>query len=77
MEESLENRVLSDQQRAQIKRLLDYDEAQELFTASESSASIAASFVMNDLTRSMESLRHLEQRCDADADCSVGGSVEC
>ena len=57
MEEGMKDRVLSDKQRAQIKQLLDYEEAQEMFAASESSASIAGSFIANDLGASMDSLR--------------------
>jgi len=57
MEQSMEDRVLTDRQRAQIKQLLDYEEAQEMFAASESSASIAGSFIANDLGDSMRSLR--------------------
>ena len=52
----MKDRVLSDKQRAQIKRLQDYDEAHELFASSEHSASIASSFVANDLGESMRSL---------------------
>jgi len=32
MEKSMKDRVLSEKQRAQIKQLMDYEEAQELFT---------------------------------------------
>jgi len=56
MEEGMKDRVLSDKQRAKIKQLLDYEEAQEMFAASESSASIAGSFIANDLGASMDSL---------------------
>jgi len=57
MEQGMEDRVLSDRQRAAIKQLLDYEEAQEMFAASESSTSIAGSFIANDLGDSMKSLR--------------------
>jgi len=60
MEKSMKERVLSDKQRAQIKQLMDYEEAQELFTASEHTASIAGSFIANDLGASMDSLRQYE-----------------
>jgi len=56
----MKDRVLSDKQRAQIKQLLDYEEGMELFTASESSASIVGSFVANDLGASMDSLRQYD-----------------
>ena len=65
MENSMKDRVLSDRQRAQIKRLLDYDEGQELFAASEHTASIAGSFVANDLGESMKSLRGYEEITEA------------
>jgi len=59
MEKGMKDRVLSDRQRAQLKRLLDYEEGQEMFAASEHSASIVRSFVANDLGDSMRSLlRH-------------------
>jgi len=38
---------------------MDYEEAQEMFPASESSASIAGSFIANYLGASMDSLRQL------------------
>jgi len=57
MEKSMKDRVLSDKQRAQIKTLLDYDEGMELFASSEDAASVAGSFVANDLGESMRSLR--------------------
>jgi len=57
MEKSMKDRVLSDRQRAQIKQLMDYDEVQEMFAASENTASIVGSFVANDVGKSMESLR--------------------
>jgi len=59
MEEGLKDRVISDKERAQLKQLMDYEEAQEMFATSESSASIAGSFISNDLGDSMKSLRHL------------------
>jgi len=65
MENSMKDRVLSDRQRAQIKKLLDYDEGQELFAASEHSASIVRSFVANDLGSSMRSLRHYDTYTEA------------
>jgi len=65
MEKGMKDRVLSDRQRAQIKRLLDYEEGQELFADSESSHSIAASFVANDLRDSMTSLRHSAKYTEA------------
>jgi len=73
MEESLKDRVLSDKQRAQIKQLLDYEEAQEMFAASESSASIAGSFIANDLGESMDSLRNLSSDIPAvySEDCEI------
>jgi len=46
--------------RAQIKQLMDYDEVKEMFEASEHTASIAGSFVTNDLVSSMDSLREYE-----------------
>jgi len=61
----MKDRVLSDKQRAQIKQLLDYEEAQEMFVGSESSASIAGSFVANDLGESMRSLRHYDVYTEA------------
>ena len=61
MKQGLEDRVLSDKQRAQIKQLLDYEEAQEMFSVSESSASIAGSFIANDLGDSMRSLRQIDE----------------
>jgi len=57
MEEGLKDRVLSDKEREAIKQFMDYEEAQEMFAASESSASIAGSFIANDLRDSMASLR--------------------
>jgi len=57
MEKGMKDRVLSDRQRADLKRLLDYEEGQKMFADSESSASIAGSFVANDLRDSMSSLR--------------------
>ena len=57
MEQGMKDKVLSDKERASIKQLLDYEEAQEMFAASESSASIAGSFIANDLGESMKSLR--------------------
>jgi len=65
MENSMKDRVLSDKQRAQIKRLLDYDEGQELFAASEHTASITGSFVANDLGESMRSVRHYDVYTEA------------
>ena len=61
----MKDRVLSDKQRAQIKQLSDYEEAQELFAASESSASISGSFVANDLGKSTDSLRHYDVYTEA------------
>jgi len=49
MEKGMKDRVLSDKQRAQIKRLFDYEEGMEMFAASEGSASVTRSFVANDL----------------------------
>jgi len=60
MEKGMKDRVLSDKQREQIKQLLDYEEAQEMFAANESSGSIVGSFVANDLGESMDSLRHYD-----------------
>jgi len=57
MEKGIKDRVISDKKRAQIKRLLDYEEGQNLFAASEHSSSIVGSFVINDLEDSMRSLR--------------------
>jgi len=57
MEQGMKDKVLSDRERAAIKQLMDYEEAQEMFAASESSASIAGSFIANDLGESMRSLR--------------------
>jgi len=65
MEKGLKDRVLSDKERAQIKQLLDYEEAQETFAASASSASIAGSLVGNDLGESMRSLRRLSENVHA------------
>jgi len=65
MEQSMKDRVLSDKQRAQIKTLLDFDEGMELFAASEDSASVAGSFVANDLRASMDSLRHYDVYTEA------------
>jgi len=65
MEKSMKDRVLSDRQRAQIKLLVDYEEAQELFAANDSSASITGSFVANDLGESMRSLRHYDEYTEA------------
>jgi len=50
--------VLSDKERRQMKQLMDYEEAQGIFAASDSSASIAGSFIAYDLGDSMRSLRH-------------------
>ena len=61
MEDGLKDRVLSDKEREAIKQLMDYEEAQEMFAASESSASIAGSFIANDLGDSMRSLRQLDE----------------
>jgi len=61
MEQGMKDKVLSDRQRAQLKKLMDYEEAQEMFAASESSASIAGSFISNDLGESMRSLRQLDE----------------
>ena len=65
MEQGMKDRVLSDKERAQIKTLLDFDEGQELFAASEASASVAGSFVANDLGDSMRSLRHYDVYTEA------------
>jgi len=65
MEKGMKDRVLSDRQRAQLKRLLDYEEGQEMFAASEDTASIAGSFVANDLGDSMRSLRHYDVYTEA------------
>jgi len=48
-----------------MKQLFDYEEAQEMFAASESSASIVGSFVGNDLGESMRSLRHYDVYTEA------------
>jgi len=61
----MKDRVISDRQRAQIKRLRDYEEDQELFADSEHSASIVGSFVANDLGESMKSLRHYDVYTEA------------
>jgi len=45
MEESLNDRVISDKKRDAIKRVLDYDEAKELFRESVVEASIVDSFI--------------------------------
>ena len=60
MESAMKDRVISDRERAAIKKLMDYDEAQEMFAASEHTASIIGSFVANDLLSSMSSLREYE-----------------
>jgi len=65
MEKSMHDRVLSDRHRAQIKRLLDFEEGQELFAASEQTASIVGTFVANDLGESMKSLRHYDAYTEA------------
>jgi len=57
MEQSMKDRVLSDKQRAQIKRLMDYEEAQDMFRASEATASITGTFVANDFRDTLMSLR--------------------
>jgi len=57
MEQGMKDKVLSDKERAAIKKLMDYEEAQEMFAASESSASITGSLIANDLSESMKSLR--------------------
>jgi len=56
MEKGMKDRVISDRQRAQIKRLLDYEEGQEMFRASSATASIVGSFVVNKFHSSMDSL---------------------
>ena len=61
METSMKDRVLSDKQRAQIKTLLDYEDGMELFASSEDTASVAGSFVANDLGDSMKSLRGYDE----------------
>jgi len=73
MEKGVKDRVLSDKQRAQIKQLSDYEEAQEMFAASEHSGSIVGSFVANDLGESMRSLRHYDVYTEAvySEDCEV------
>ena len=65
MEQALQDRALSDQERAAIKRLLDYEEGQELFRGSVASASITGSFVGNDLGESMRSLRQMDEFAEA------------
>jgi len=65
MEKGMKDRVISDRQRAQIKRLLDYKEGQDLFEVSDHSASIVRSFVANDLRDSMKSLRHYDVYTEA------------
>jgi len=73
MEQGMKDKVLSDRERAQIKKLMDYEEAQEMFAASESSASIAGSFIANDLSDSMASLRQYDVYAKAvySEDCEV------
>jgi len=61
----MKDRVLSDKQHAKIKQLVDYEEGMELFAASESSASIAGSFIANDLGESMKSLHHYDVYTEA------------
>ena len=65
MEKGMKDRVISDRQRAELKRLLDYEEGEDLFAASEHSASIVRSFVANDLGESMRSLRHYDVYTEA------------
>jgi len=65
MEQGMKDRVLSDKQRAQIKTLIDYEDGMELFAASEDSASVAGSFVANDLGESMRSLRQYDVYTEA------------
>jgi len=52
---------------------MDYEEAQEMFAASESSTSIAQSFIANDLGASMDSLRQLDEFAPAvySEDCEI------
>jgi len=56
MEESLNDRVISDKERETIKRLLDYDEAKELFKESQLESSIAESFIKREGTNSLVDL---------------------
>ena len=65
MEQAMKDRVLSDRERAAIKRLIDYEEGQELFRGSGSSTSITGSFVGNDLGDSMRSLRQMDEFAEA------------
>ena len=56
LEKGLEDRVLSDIQRAKLKKLMDQEEGEEMFRASEISTSIAVSFIGNNIRDSMTSL---------------------
>jgi len=61
MEKGMTERILTDRQHLQIKQLLDYEEAQEMFAASETSASIHGSFIAADVGESMRTLRQLDE----------------
>jgi len=77
MEKGMKDRVLSDKERDAIKQLMDYEEAQEMFATSESSSSIAGSFIGNDLGESMRSLRQLDEFAPAVySDSDSAGNID-
>jgi len=75
MEKALNERVLSDKKREAIKKALDYEDAKELFEQSAVEASIAGSFVNNDVNDCMDRLNRLGESQDSLLMASFNGEA--